>query len=153
MASLFKLLPYDAAAAKDACSGEPECPQDEITAEKQQARWEREERRRQRLEADFMASSSEEDEIEPISQEEDPDWAAPHLGVTVQGGSKRTRRSAAGQLLLQVQGQSRGQGVEEVMVIDDEEKAPLPPPVPKSKSIAAFFKPIPRMSPAATTGP
>ncbi|KAL4539473.1 hypothetical protein Ndes2437B_g02155 [Nannochloris sp. 'desiccata'] len=72
--SLFKSVEYDVEAAGVAEDGEAVAPEDLIAAEKEQQRLEKLERRRLRIEEDFMAvSSSDEEMSEGPSQ--DPEWA------------------------------------------------------------------------------
>jgi len=91
--SLFHPVLYDVVAASEAPEGESVAPEVLIAAEKEQQRLDKIERRRQRIEQDFMATSSDDDLIES-SQGTDPEWA-PKLSNRNSGGSKRTYRSRA----------------------------------------------------------
>ena len=92
--SLFQRLEYDLEAAAAAEDGEAFAPEDLIAAEKEQQRLEKLERRRLRIEEDFMAVSSSEDEKDG-SEEEDPEWA-PQLKKTGPTNSIDFRRSRSG---------------------------------------------------------
>lgn len=95
--ALFQTAPYDVAAADNALDGEPVAPQDLIAAEKDQLRREKLERRRQRIEEDFMAVSSSDEEKGPSgSQDPDPEWAPQSKRSTV--AAHNYRRSRAGRL-------------------------------------------------------
>jgi hypothetical protein len=72
--SLFKSVEYDEAAATAAEDGEAVAPEDLIAAEKEQQRLEKLERRRLRIEEDFMAVSSSDDEMSD-GPSQDPEWA------------------------------------------------------------------------------
>jgi hypothetical protein len=72
--SLFKGVEYDVEAANEAEDGEAVAPEDLIAAEKEQQRLEKLERRRLRIEEDFMAVSSSDDEMSE-GPSQDPEWA------------------------------------------------------------------------------
>lgn len=72
--SLFKTTEYDVEAADAAEDGEAVAPEDLIAAEKEQQRLEKLERRRLRIEEDFMAVSDSDEEMSDAPSQ-DPEWA------------------------------------------------------------------------------
>jgi hypothetical protein len=72
--SLFNSVKYDIEAAGAAEDGEAVAPEDLIAAEKEQQRLEKLERRRLRIEEDFMAVSSSDEEMSD-GPSQDPEWA------------------------------------------------------------------------------
>jgi len=72
--SLFNSVDYDEEAAGAAVDGEAVAPEDLIAAEKEQQRLEKLERRRLRIEEDFMAVSSSDEEMSD-GPSQDPEWA------------------------------------------------------------------------------
>jgi hypothetical protein len=136
---LFQPLAYDAQAAGAAPEGDAECPEDLMAAEREAARLERLERRRLRLEQDFMASSSE-DEIATASEEEDPDWA-PQVGAKGGGRRSKSARVAEAAAAGGGGGATRGVLAVEVVTLPD---APADPPEPqqpsKFKNMHPFFR-------------
>lgn len=94
--SLFQRLQYDIETARASEDGEAFAPEDLIAAEKEQQRLEKLERRRQRIEEDFMAVSSSEDERDS-SESEDPEWA-PQIKKSAPRDSLSFRRSRSGKM-------------------------------------------------------
>ena len=86
--SLFQPNAYDVDTAQAAPDGEAAAPEDLIEAEKEQQRLDKLDRRRQRIEEDFMAVSSSDDEKSETASE-DPEWApsgAPRRSSASSGG-------------------------------------------------------------------
>jgi len=142
--ALFQPQEYDAKAAAAAPDGESECPEDLIAAELEVARRERAERRRQRLEEDIMASDSEEDEIVPMSQEEDPDWA-PIAGSKPGGKRSKSGWATRSRVSTRAQagsGDDDGGGFHDVVVEDGAvDVAPIiVPEPPKTATMHPFFR-------------
>jgi hypothetical protein len=93
--ALFQTARYDVVAAGNALDGEPVAPEDLIAAEKNQQRREKLERRRLRIEEDFMAVTSSDDEKGPLVSQ-DPEWAPQTKRST--GSTHNFRRSRAARL-------------------------------------------------------